>query len=251
MITTAGVLIWWFHRLWDSTVCVYIYTHIIFHPLYIRKKGLWKTCSYTLTLKRDTLSTSPHPNPDSPDLCYGACNLITLLVFTYIAWLTKLLIAIKLFRSLKMQSLCLSEWSPTAANSRLIRSCTLILIWNVFSINLIEPTLILLQWYWESKGLSFLSHHTSMVGRNQTRIFSLLIFRLCLFHFIVSFWMTLLLTLGVQSESCMGVECGEDILELSRCIPRAQWLTSPPVIVAKTPSCFQKSLTPCSFVLLC
>lgn len=28
--------------------------------------------------------------------------------------------------------------------------------------------------------------------------------------------MTLLLTQGMQSESCMGVECGEDVLELSR-----------------------------------
>lgn len=58
-------------------------------------------------------------SPDSPDLCYGAWNLITLLAFTYIAWLTKLLIAIKLFKSLKMQLLGFSQWSLAAANSKL------------------------------------------------------------------------------------------------------------------------------------
>lgn len=88
-----------------------------------------------------------------------------------------------------MQSLCFSQWSLTAANSKLIRSCTLILILNVFSINLIELTLALLQWHQESEGLSCLSHHTSMDGRNQTRIFSLLIFRLSLSFSLYGFFL--------------------------------------------------------------
>lgn len=132
---------------------------------------------YINTEERDYLKFS---SPYSPDLCYGAWNLITLLAFTYIAWLTKLLIAIKLFKSLKMQLLGFSQWSLAAANSKLIRSCTLILILNVFSIDLIEPVLAFLQWHQESEGHSCLSHHTSMDGRNQTWIFSLVIFRLSL-----------------------------------------------------------------------
>lgn len=203
---------------------------------------------YTLTLERD----SKFNPPDNPDFCYGACNLITLLVFTYLAWLTKL-IAIKVFRSLMMQWLCSSQWFLTTANSRLIRSCTVILILNILYINLIKPTLALLQWHQESKGLSCLSHHFlhGCKKSNLTFLTSYLQAESAFFHFTISFWITLLLTLGMQSETWMGVKCGEDVLELSRWIPRAQWLTSPPVIVAKTPSCFQKCLTPCSFVLLC
>lgn len=48
-------------------------------------------------------------------------------------------------RSLKMWSLCFSQCSLTAANSRLIRSCTPISILNVFSINLIKAILAFLQ----------------------------------------------------------------------------------------------------------
>ena len=58
-----------------------------------------------------------------------------------------------------MQLLYFSQWSHTAANSRLIRTCTLILILNIFSINLIKPSLALLQLYQESEGLSCLSYY--------------------------------------------------------------------------------------------
>jgi len=92
----------------------------------------------------------------------------------------KIINSYKTFKSLKMQLLGFSQWSLAAANSKLIRSCMPTLILNVFSINLIEPVLAFLQWHQESERHSCLSHHTSMDGRNQTWIFSLVIFRLSL-----------------------------------------------------------------------
>ena len=87
-----------------------------------------------------------------------------------------------------MQLLGFSQWSLAAAKSKLI-SCTQILILNVFSINLIESILAFLQWHQESEGHSCLSHHTSMDGRNQTWIFSLVIVRLSLSFSLYGFFL--------------------------------------------------------------
>lgn len=163
-------------------------------------------------------------------ICYGAWNLITLLAFTYIAWLTKLLIAIKLFKSLKMQLLGFSQWSLAAANSKLIRSCTSwILILNVFSINLIEPALcFFLQWQsQESEGHSCLSHHTSMDGRNQTWFFHLISQAEPVFFTLRFLFEWLLFDPGHVIWELYGGGVWGGCSELSRWIPGVQWLTSP------------------------
>lgn len=158
-------------------VCWYVcYDDVTFYSLYIGKRGLWKMFSYTLTLKRDYIIFPP----DSPDLCYGACNLITLLGFTCIAWLTRLLIAIKLFSSLKMQSLCFSQWFLTAANSRLIRNWPPILILSIFHLIKLSPLLLSWNGIEHQKSFPVSLIMSSMVGRNKAQLFSLLIFGMSL-----------------------------------------------------------------------
>lgn len=60
---------------------IYIMFNEVSYILSILERKVWRRCFHIYCTEEKLF----FPLKDCPDLCYGACNLITLLVFAFIA----------------------------------------------------------------------------------------------------------------------------------------------------------------------